>query len=72
MFALETVSVKNQTLSATQPREGDTSAVGEEHGKAQVPSERGSGVLYTSPHHEKLSTQHANSIPGERLRAQPP
>lgn len=43
MFALETVSVKNETLSATQPREGDTSAVGEGHGKSQVPSERGSG-----------------------------
>lgn len=66
MFALETVSVKNQTLSTTQPREVDTSAVGEEHGKLQVRGERGSGVLYISPHQEKLSTQHANSIPGER------
>lgn len=30
MFTLENTSVKNQTLSATQPRELDMSVVGEE------------------------------------------
>lgn len=71
MFALETVPVKNQTLSATQPREETRVRWGKDAGSHRYLVREGQGPIH-KPHHDKLSTQHANSIPGERLRAQPP